>query len=465
VYTYGLSRGAYNQVSTKDQAVKFDSLQMTPVQAQCLPPILAGKDVIAQAKTGSGKTAAFALGILNRLNLTDYNTQALVLCPTRELADQVAGSIRQLSAAMANTKLVTLCGGKPMHDQLTSLRRSPHIVVGTPGRVLNHLEKASLDLNQVQSVVLDEADRMLDMGFQEDIQKIFSYIKPQRQTLLFSATFPKSIRAISVDVQSDPQEIHVDPAVADNKIEQAVYQVPENQKVATLIKLLQHHEPESCIIFCNQKIDCRVLGKELKQHGFYALELHGDLDQSQRDKALVQFANKSCSLLVATDVAARGIDIKELSAVVNYDITRDPEVHLHRIGRTGRAGSTGLALTIAGLNESGRIKAIEQYQNRSIEKRDAGKLPESEAKPKRPAMMTLHIKAGRKDKIRAGDILGALTAKGSGNTGLAGDQIGKISIADKNSFVAINREVAELALETISGGTIKGRNFRAVLLR
>jgi len=319
-------------VSTKDQAVKFASLpirdelissvaavgydKMTPVQAHCLPLILAGNDVIAQAKTGSGKTAAFALGILNRLNLTDYNTQSLVLCPTRELADQVAGSIRQLSSAMANTKLVTLCGGKPIQDQLTSLRRSPHIVVGTPGRVLNHLQKTSLDLSHVASVVLDEADRMLDMGFQEDIQKIFSYVKPQRQTLLFSATFPKSIRAISADVQTDPQEIRVDTAVADSKIEQAVYQVSEDQKVATLVKLLLHHEPESCIIFCNQKIDCRALSKALKQYGFYALELHGDLDQSQRDNALMQFTNKSCSLLVATDVAARGIDISIKTGVL-----------------------------------------------------------------------------------------------------------------------------------------------------
>jgi len=423
-------------VSTKNQAVKFDSLpirdelissvatvgysEMTPVQAQCLPPILVGDDVIAQAKTGSGKTAAFALGILNRLVLTEYNTQALVLCPTRELAEQVAGSIRQLSAAMANTKLVTLCGGKPIQDQLTSLRRSPHIVVGTPGRVLNHLQKSSLDLSHVQSAVLDEADRMLDMGFQEDIQKIFSYVKPQRQTLLFSATFPKSIRAISADVQTNPIEPRVDTASASNKIEQAVYQVPEEQKVATLIKLLQHHEPESCIIFCNQKVDCRALGKELKQHGFYALELHGDLDQSQRDRALVQFANRSCSLLIATDVAARGLDIKELSAVVNYDITRDPEVHVHRIGRTGRAGKAGLALTLASLNESGRIKAVEQYQNS-----------------------------------------GALTA----SNGLNGDQIGKISISDKTSFVAINREVAQLALDTINSGKIKGRSFGAVLLR
>ena len=433
---------------------------MTPVQANCLPLILDGRDVIAQAETGSGKTAAFAIGLLNKLDLKNYTTQSLVLCPTRELADQVAGVIRQLSAAMANTKVLTLCGGKPMQAQLASLQRSPHIIVGTPGRILSHLKKESLNISHVQVAVLDEADRMLDMGFHEDISSIFSYLDSARQTLLFSATFPESIQKISADVQRDPVEISVDSASDSQAISQVFYEVEEDKKIQSLVSVLQHYEPASCIVFCNQKITCRQLAEKLAEQGFYALELHGDLDQYQRDQALVQFDNRSCSLLVATDVAARGLDIEELGAVINYDVTPDPEVHVHRIGRTGRAGRSGLAITLWQSDDANRVEAIEMYQNLTVEKKKISALARSKAGLVKPQMVTLQIRSGRKEKIRPGDILGALTA----NSGLSGDQIGKITIGDKTSFVAVKREIAQLALRTVCDGKIKGKKTRATLL-
>ena len=431
---------------------------MTPVQTGCLPTILANRDVIAQAKTGSGKTAAFAIGILSDLNIQSTTTQAIVLCPTRELAEQVARVIRQLSAKIANTKVLTLCGGKPMQGQLASLQHSPHIVVGTPGRILKHLNKETLDVSLVRTVVLDEADRMLDMGFREDITKILNFLNNKRQTLLFSATFPDSIHEISSVAQNNPEVIRVD-TTAEGQIEQVLYQA-DDDKSQLLIRLLRHHQPESCIVFCNQKKDCQELTGKLTKHGFYALQLHGDLDQYQRDQAIVQFDNQSCSLLVATDVAARGLDIKELSAVINYDITPDPEVHVHRIGRTGRAGSTGLAITLTHPSEANRVNAIEDYQEHPLTKKNISDLKSKPTDPARPPMVTLQIRGGRKDKIRPGDIVGALTA----NAEISGDQIGKISIGDKTSFVAVQRNLAKPALGTLSEGKIKGRKYRASVL-
>jgi len=434
-------------------------LDMTPVQGACLPQILAGKDVLAQAKTGSGKTAAFAVGLLNKLDVLSYHTQVLILCPTRELADQVAAVIRQLSSAIANTRVLTLCGGKPLQDQLASLQRNPHVVVGTPGRILKHLERKTLDVSGVQALVLDEADRMLDMGFQDEISSILSFLKTERQTLLFSATYPESIQAISADVQRDPVEVRIDTNTEES-IRQVFYEVTRANKVQSLIKLLGHHQPESCIVFCNQKNDCRQLVEALETAGFYALGLHGDLDQYQRDQALVQFSNQSCTLLIATDVAARGLDIKELSAVVNYDLTPNPEMHVHRVGRTGRAGKHGIALTLYQANEANGVLAIEDYQGQVFEKKNIDDVPAGNSGPKAPAMITLQIRGGRKDKVRPGDVLGALTA----NNSIAGDQIGKITIADKTSYVAVHRGSGKLALRTISEGKIKGRKFRANLL-
>jgi ATP-dependent RNA helicase DbpA len=434
---------------------------MTPIQAQSLPAMLKGRDLLAQAKTGSGKTAAFAIGLLHRLEARASQTQALVICPTRELADQVSGEIRRLARAMPNTRVVTLCGGKPLASQLVSLQKNPHIVVGTPGRLLKHLEKGSLNLDGLNTLVLDEADRMLDMGFHDDIMRIIERAPRQRQTLLFSATYPDAIKTISDTIQNDPLEIRVESSHHNKKIKQVFYEIQKGERTAILTALLEHYRPESSLIFCNRKQQCQELADELWQQGFHALALHGDLEQQERDQVLVQFGNKSTSILIATDVAARGLDIKDLNAVINFELSPDPEIHIHRIGRTGRAGNEGLAISLYMAAELFRIEAIEAFQNSPVAIDKTASLKTRENFRLSPPMVTLCINAGRKDKLRAGDILGALTA----NTGLPGKQIGKIDIADKLAWVAVERPIAKQALKILTEGKIKGRKFRVRKLR
>ena len=435
--------------------------EMTPIQAQSLPEVLKGRDLLAQAKTGSGKTAAFAIGLLHNLDASNYQTQALVLCPTRELADQVSNEIRRLARAIPNTKILTLCGGKPMGPQLASLEHAPHIAVGTPGRILKHLEKGSLNLDKLKTLVLDEADRMLDMGFQDDIMRIISLMPRERQTLLFSATYPDEIKHISNDIQHDPIDVRVETLHDNKNIEQIFYEIEKGERTHMLIALLQHYKPESTVVFCNRKQQCQELADELWQQGFHALALHGDLEQKERDQVLVQFSNKSSSILIATDVAARGLDIKDLEAVINFELTPDPEVHVHRIGRTGRAGKKGLALSLFMPSEAKKVTAIEEYQNSPVHIEKTSTLKTRENFRLSPPMNTLMINGGRKDKVRAGDILGALTA----NNILSAKQIGKIDIFDNIAYVAIEHSGAKQALKILSEGKIKGRKFKVRKLR
>lgn len=434
---------------------------MTPIQAQSLPDILKGKDLLAQAKTGSGKTAAFGIGLLDKLEVRTYQTQALVLCPTRELADQVSNEIRRLARAIPNTKILTLCGGKPMAPQLASLEHDPHIVVGTPGRILKHLGKETLKLDRLNTLVLDEADRMLDMGFHEDIMRIIDMTPQQRQTLLFSATYPEEIKDISHAIQTDPVDVRVESLHGNKKIKQVFYEIQKSERTKTLVALLQHYRPESSLVFCNRKQQCQELADALWQQGFHALALHGDLEQRDRDQVLLQFANKSSSILVATDVAARGLDIKDLQAVINFELSPDPEVHIHRIGRTGRAGNEGLALSLFMASETPKVIRIEEYQDSPARIDKPSSLESRENFRLSPPMVTLCINGGRKNKIRAGDILGALTA----NTNLPGKQIGKIDVFDILAYVAVERPIAKQALKILSGGKIKGRKFKVRKLR
>ncbi|MFG0875374.1 ATP-dependent RNA helicase DbpA [Aeromonas media] len=431
-------------------------LQMTPIQAQSLPLVLEGKDLIAKAKTGSGKTAAFALGLLSRLNINRVDVQALVLCPTRELADQVAQEIRRLARALPNVKLVTLCGGTPTAPQSATLGFGAHIAVGTPGRILKHLEQGTLELSSLETLVLDEADRMLDMGFGEDINRVISYAPERRQTLLFSATYPEGIAQMSRGVQRNPVEVSVESLHEGSAIEQKLYEVPAGQRLDALTWLLSHYQPSSCVVFCNTKRACNDVTDHLAAKGFSALALNGDLEQRERDQVLVRFANGSATILVATDVAARGLDIKELGAVINYELTYDPEVHVHRIGRTGRAGQQGLALSLYQPSEAQRVNLIEEYQQAPMPLGDLDSIGR-EIKPIAPQMVTLSIDAGRKTKVRAGDILGALTGEG----GIAGADVGKIQISEQYSYVAVKRQVASAALKRLQEGKIKGRSYRA----
>jgi ATP-independent RNA helicase DbpA len=433
---------------------------MTPIQAQSLPVMLEGKDIQAQAKTGTGKTAAFGIGLLHSLDAQTYLTQALVLCPTRELADQVSKEIRRLARPLANTKILTLCGGMPMAPQLASLEHHPHIAVGTPGRILKHLQKGTLKLGSLKTLVLDEADRMLDMGFYEDIMHIIDKMPKQRQTLLFSATFPDEIKKISRAIQKNPVDIRVESLHDNIIIKQVFYEIQRDDRTRSLMALLQYYQPQSSVVFCNRKQQCDELADELWQQGYHAQALHGDLEQRDRDQVLLQFANKSSSILIATDVAARGLDIKELNAVINYELSPDPGIHIHRIGRTGRANNEGLALSLFTPSEAAKVKRIEDYQNSPV---TTNKLPEY--KPQRnstliPPMVTLCINAGRKNKLRPGDILGALTA----SSGLSGKQIGKIDLFDNLAYVAVEQPVARQALKILSEGKIKGRNFKVQTL-
>lgn len=430
--------------------------QMTPVQQKSLPLALEGKDLIAKAKTGSGKTAAFAIGMLTQIHQRFFGCQALVLCPTRELATQVANEIRRLARFQPNIKVVTLCGGQPIGPQIGSLEHGAHIVVGTPGRIQDHLRKRTLSLDQLKTLVLDEADRMLDMGFIDPIENIVSHTPDSRQTLLFSATYPKGIRQLSARFQNAPEEVTVESVHSHEHIKQYFYLAENQDKSETLCKLLNHYQPASTVIFCNTKQTCKDVGVALYEQGHKPLVLHGDLNQKERDQMLVRFANQSSTILIATDVAARGLDIDDLAAVINYDLSRDPEVHVHRIGRTGRAGKEGLALSLHTSREQYKLDQIADILKTELPFADHRALkPLTGDAPKAP-MVTIAIDGGRKNKVRPGDILGALT----GDAGIPGDQVGKINIFDFVAYVAIKRESARKALAQLERGKIKGRKFK-----
>ncbi len=433
---------------------------MTPIQAESLPLILAGQDVIGQAMTGSGKTAAFGLGLLHKLDVKRFRIQSVVLCPTRELADQVAKEIRTLARGIHNIKVLTLCGGVPMGPQIGSLEHGAHIIVGTPGRITDHLSRDRLDLSNVNMLVLDEADRMLEMGFQDAVDQILGEMPIERQTLLFSATFPKQIKKMTESIMYSPERVTVKEAHNSDSIEQHFYRLKTNdERTQALQLLLLDKQPQSAVVFCNTKRETQQVADVLADRGFSALALHGDLEQKDRDRVLLQFANKSINVLVATDVAARGLDIDSLDAVFNYHLAFDAEIHTHRIGRTGRAGSKGSAYTF--FTEHGYItELIAESIGREITNEELPPLSTLDIFPPAPLMQTIQIEGGKKQKLRPGDILGALT---NGND-LTGAQIGKMHITDMRAFVAVEQALAKKALRKITSGKIKGRTFRAWLV-
>nr|WP_216610579.1 ATP-dependent RNA helicase DbpA [Vibrio coralliilyticus] len=434
--------------------------EMTPIQQQALPIVLEGKDVIGQGKTGSGKTAAFTLGLLSNLNVKRFRVQTLVLCPTRELADQVAKEVRTLARGIHNIKVLTLCGGMPMGPQIGSLEHGAHILVGTPGRILDHLSKGRINLAEMNTLVLDEADRMLEMGFEEAIDAIIDEAPQDRQTLLFSATFPKNIESLASKVMRDPQMIKVESTHQTTTIEQRFYKLnTTEERDDALEALLLTHKPESSVVFCNTKKEVQKVTDELSHRGFSVVELHGDMEQREREQALTMFANKSVSILVATDVAARGLDVDNLDAVFNFELSRDPEVHVHRIGRTGRAGSKGVAFSFYSEKEEYRVARIDEYMDIAI---SPAVLPEKPVeRPFYPKMQTIQILGGKKQKVRAGDILGALTKQ----AGLDGKKIGKINILPMVSYVAVEHEIVKPALKQLQNGKMKGRNFKARVMK
>ena len=429
---------------------------MTAIQAEALPLALAGHDLIAQAKTGSGKTAAFALPLLSKLNPRDFGTQALILCPTRELATQVAAEIRRLARYQQNIKVVTLCGGQSIGPQIGSLAHGAHIVVGTPGRIKDHLRKETLSISRVDTLVLDEADRMLEMGFIEDIETIVEKTPRSRQTLLFSATYPDDIQSLSGRFQTSPQRVSVEALHNDQHIEQQFFICQKNERLNSLVTLLTHFMPDAAVVFCNTKQLTREVCQHLNQAGIHAEALHGDMEQRDRDQVLIQFRQLSCSILVATDVAARGLDIDDLPAVINFELPRNAEVYVHRIGRTGRAGKAGLALSLFADSERYKLQAIGDYLQREVDFAAIETVTEAGGMMPPPAFVTLCIAGGRKQQVRPGDILGALT----GEAGIDASAVGKITVTDYAAYVAIERGVVDKALGRLLNGRIKGRKFK-----
>lgn len=427
---------------------------MTPIQAQSLPMILRNEDVIAKAKTGSGKTAAFGLSLLNNLIIPFFAIQGLILCPTRELAEQVSQVLRRLACFMPNVKIINLSGGIPMRPQADSLKHGAHIIVGTPGRILKHIKNNNLDLTQIKSLVLDEADRMLDMGFLDDIMPIISACPRQRQTLLFSATYTQEIKQLAKQLMNNPKEVLIETTPNEVKIEQYFYEVAkQSQKFPVLKSLLLHFQPVSTLIFCNTKQHTVEITEQLIHEGFSAHALNGDMEQEARDLAVLRFANHSCSILVATDVAARGLDIQELAAVINFDMAFDHHTHVHRIGRTGRAGKAGLALSITTPADAERICALENNLAHPFTWGNKDELENHSITEFIPEMITFSLNLGKKDKIRPGDILGALTK----DAGLSANTIGKINITTLCSYVAIHRSQTEKIAQYLQNGKLKGR--------
>lgn len=453
-----------------DNLASLGYTEMTPIQEVSLPLILKGEDVIGKAKTGSGKTAAFGLGLLSRVDVKQYRIQALILCPTRELADQVAKELRKLARAIHNLKILTLCGGTPFGPQINSLEHGAHIIVGTPGRVEEHARKKNLRLDRLNCFVLDEADRMLDAGFQNSLEEIVSYLPENRQTLLFSATYPKKIQAIAEHIMQQPKIVEAQEQHSSQSIEQLFFDIENNEKsdsknndeeqrLEALKLLLLEYRPQSTLVFCNTKKEASSIAHAINQAGFSALALHGDLEQKDRNKILVHFSHRSISVLVATDVAARGLDIDQLDMVINYQISRELEVHTHRIGRTGRAGEKGLAFTLFSKKEQFKVDKLARLMTSKNQDLVTSKLPDRSLldKPRfKPEMVTLQIDGGKKQKVRPGDIVGALTS----TKNIQGDDIGKIAIFDFCAFVSVKRHIASDALSTLEHGKIKGKNFR-----
>ena len=436
--------------------------QMTEVQQQSLPLILNKQDVIAQAKTGSGKTCAFTLGVLQNLDVKKFRIQALLICPTRELADQVASEVRKLARTIHNIKVLTICGGMPLGPQIGSLEHGAHIIVGTPGRIQKHLDKKTLNLSNVNTLVLDEADRMLDMGFKEDIEAIIDHCPRDRQTLLFSATFPEKIESMSQHIMQKPQRVTVLDQQQQSTIQQFFYQIgDDSQREQALKQVLLHFLPDTAVVFCNTKRECQDISDFLKQSGFCTAALHGDLDQKDRDQTLIRFANHSLSVLIATDVAARGLDIAALDMVINYQLSRDEEVHVHRIGRTGRAGKTGIAVSLVSEREEFKRQKLEDALGMTLPVSGLPKANKVAPEDLKSPMVTIEIAGGKRDKMRPGDIVGALTADKT----LSGDDIGKIKVMPTRAFVAVKKQDSQKALSLLTEGKIKGRSFRTRLVR
>ena len=425
-------------------------LSPTPIQEKSIPLIQKNRDLIAKAKTGSGKTLAFALPLLLKLDREEHFPQALIIAPTRELSEQIAQECQKLGQYRDNLKVVTLYGGTSLTKQVTSLEKGADILVGTPGRLLDHFSRETIHLGQIKTLILDEADRMLDMGFADDILKLVSNLPKNRQSLLFSATYPENIDKLTKVILKDPIEVKMESQEEQVKIEEHAYSTENKDKA--LITTLQHYQPSLAIIFCNTKVKTVEVSNMLESKGFDVATLNGDLEQYERQEMLLQFANSSLPILVATDLAARGLDIKAIDMIINYDIPMKTQEYTHRIGRTGRADKSGLAITLC--DKSGERKLSEVKPELKIETLD--NLRPNKNFYLQGSVGTLCIDGGKKKKVRAGDILGTLCK----DIGIENKLIGKINITATHAYVAIDKSIIKKAFNGLKNGKIKGKKLR-----
>ncbi|MGN0276184.1 MAG: DEAD/DEAH box helicase [Hominisplanchenecus sp.] len=494
----------------------------SPIQAKAIPEVMSGRDVIGQAQTGTGKTAAFGIPLLQKIDPKNRKLQAIVLCPTRELAIQVADEIRRLCKFMHGIKVLPVYGGQDISIQIRSLKGGVQLVIGTPGRVMDHLRRHTLKFDELHTIVLDEADEMLNMGFREDIETILKDAPQERQTILFSATMPQPILDITRNYQKDAVMVRVvKKELTVKNIDQYYYEVKQKNKEEVLSRLIDMYNPKLSLVFCNTKKRVDELTEALKGRGYFAEGLHGDLKQSQRDRVMKGFRTGKTEILIATDVAARGIDVDDVEAVFNYDLPQDDEFYVHRIGRTGRAGRVGKAFTFVVGREVYKLKDIQRYcktkiyaqpvpslndvtairlekvmeeideiiknedlrsMMRVIErqineedytamdiaaaflKKSMGEF-EQNTLPKREddfgdtgaeeGMVRLFINIGKKQKVRPGDILGAV----AGESGIPGKLVGTIDMYDKYTFVEVPRENAADVLRAMKNTKIKGKSI------
>lgn len=341
----------------------------SPIQAKSIPVILEGKDVIGQAQTGTGKTAAFSIPILEKIDPNDRSLQAIVLCPTRELAIQVSQEIRKLAKYMQGIKTLPIYGGQPIDRQIKALKGGVQVIIGTPGRTIDHIKRKTIKPENVKMVVLDEADEMLDMGFREDIETILENVPEERQTTFFSATMPKAILELTKKYQNEPEHIKVvRKELTVENIKQYYIETRSSNKIEVLSRLIDVYNPKLSVVFCNTKKGADELVGELQGRGYFADALHGDLKQVQRDIVMDKFRNGTIDILVATDVAARGIDVDDVECVFNFDLPQDEEYYVHRIGRTGRAGREGLSFSFVYGRDMRKMKDIERYTKSKLEK-------------------------------------------------------------------------------------------------
>ncbi|WP_413587139.1 ATP-dependent RNA helicase DbpA [Bdellovibrio sp. HCB274] len=463
------TRNAFSNLNLKPELLavvqELGFQTMTPIQEQSIPALLTGKDLIGQSKTGSGKTAAFILPILNQLELNQKTVQAVIICPTRELATQVLTEVRRLGRKLVGLQTMSLTGGAQTgREQQQELEKGVQIVVGTPGRILDLASKGRLFLEDVKTVVLDEADKMFDMGFIVEIGNLMKELPTQRQTVLFSATFSEAVLDLSRRYQKNPARVTIQEAPESLLIEEVTYDSEESNKADNLMRVLQQHQAESCIVFCNTKNSVNDLMNRFLDLKASVTCLHGDLEQRDRERVMAMFKNGSAKILVATDVAARGLDIENLELVINYDFPLQPETYVHRIGRTGRAGKSGVAVTLISARDTLKLIEIEQITGRKFQKPALGFKNQFGLnwEWKQSPMQTLMISGGRKNKIRPGDILGALTGAAGG---LKAADIGKIEMHDTYSYVAVRSDSANHALNSLRNGKIKAQKFQVKILK